>query len=101
MWCKWSKYSYYSFDTFFDYSDLTGRDLILAMKLANLGYYEAVREYEKRGVIVFERVATSSFSRRMVESFGLDGIVRVSPLHCNSVEEIDEFLRITEEMLSL
>lgn len=88
-------------DTFFDYSDLTGRDLILAMKLANLGYYEAVREYEKRGVIVFERVATSSFSRRMVESFGLDGIVRVSPLHCNSVEEIDEFLRITEEMLSL
>ena len=88
-------------DTFFDYSDLWNRDLILAMKLNNLGYYETVREYEKRGIIVYERVATSYYSRPQVESFGLDGIIRVSPLHCNTVEEIDEFLDVTRELLKL
>lgn len=88
-------------DTFFDYSDLANRDLILAMKLNNLGYYETVREYEKRGIIVYERVASSYYSKPQVESFGLDGIIRVSPLHCNTVEEIDEFLEVTKELLTL
>ncbi len=88
-------------DTFFDYGNLENRDLILAMKLDNIGYYDAVREYEKRGVIVFERVAESAFSKRMVESFGLDGIIRVSPLHCNTVNEIDEFLNITKQISEL
>ena len=85
-------------DTFFDYTDLADRDLILAMKLRNIGYYDAVREYEKRGIIVFERVAESAFSRRMVESFGLAGIIRVSPLHCNTFGEIDQFLNATKEI---
>lgn len=85
-------------DTFFDYTDLADRDLILAMKLRNIGYYDAVREYEKRGIIVFERVAESAFSRRMVESFGLAGIIRVSPLHCNTLGEIDQFLNATKEI---
>ena len=86
-------------DCFFDYTNLAGRDLILAMKLSGFGYAEAVREYEKRGIIVYERVAESSYSKRMVESFGLDGIIRVSPLHCNTAEEIDRFLNITNEIL--
>lgn len=88
-------------DTFFDYSDLANRDLILAMRLKNLGYYETVREYEKRGIIVYERVAASYYSKPQVESFGLDGVIRVSPLHCNTVEEIDEFLDVTREILKL
>lgn len=88
-------------DTFFDYSDLANRDLILAMRLKNLGYYETVREYEKRGIIVYERVAASYYSKPQVESFGLNGVIRVSPLHCNTVEEIDEFLDVTREILKL
>ncbi len=86
---------------FLDYPDLTKRDFILAMGFENLGYTQAVREYEKRGVIVYDRLATSIYSKRMLDSFGLDGAVRVSPLHCNTAEDIDTFLRVTQELTAL
>jgi len=88
-------------DTFFDYSDLVNRDLILAMKLDDYDFFETTRAYEKRGIIVYERIAESEYSRRMVESFGLKGIIRVSPLHCNSFAEVDEFLDVTKEIIAL
>jgi len=83
---------------FLDYEDLAKRDLILAMGIDNLEHAQAVREYEKRGVIVYERVSTSLYSKRMLESFGLEGAIRVSPLHCNSAEDIDRFLHITRQI---
>lgn len=85
---------------FLDHEDLTRRDLILAIAFDDLAETDAVREYEKRGVIVYERVATSLYSKRMLESFGLRGAVRISPLHCNSPEDIDAFLRVTAEIAS-
>lgn len=84
-----------------DTSDLTGRDLILGMSFDNIGHSEAVKEYEKRDVIVFERISSSIYSKRMLESFGIEGIVRVSPLHCNNINEIDRFLKVTEEIAEL
>ena len=86
---------------FLDYPDLTTRDFILAMGFDNLDYTRAVREYEKRNVIVYDRLATSIYSKRMLASFGMDGAVRVSPLHCNTVEDIDCFLRVTKELAAL
>ena len=83
---------------FLDHEDLTKRDLILAIGIGNLEHAQAVREYEKRGVIVYERVATSLYSKRMLDSFGLEGAVRVSPLHCNSAADIDRFLEVTREI---
>lgn len=83
---------------FLDYEDLTKRDLILAIGIENLEHAQAVREYERRGVIVYERVATSLYSKRMLHSFGLEGAVRVSPLHCHSVADIDRFLQITRQI---
>ena len=83
---------------FLDYEDLTKRDLILAIGIDNLEHAQAVREYEKRGVIVYERVATSLYSKRMLDSFGLEGAVRVSPLHCNSIADVRRFLRVTLEI---
>ncbi|MDM0083026.1 aminotransferase class V-fold PLP-dependent enzyme [Variovorax sp. J31P179] len=83
---------------FLDFEDLTKRDLILAIGIDNLEHAQAVREYEKRGVIVYERVASSLYSKRMLDSFGLEGAVRVSPLHCNSAADIDRFLRVTREI---
>jgi selenocysteine lyase/cysteine desulfurase len=83
---------------FLDFEDLTKRDLILAIGIDNLEHAQAVREYEKRGVIVYERVASSLYSKRMLDSFGLEGAVRVSPLHCHSAADIDRFLRITREI---
>lgn len=83
---------------FLDHEDLSRRDLILALGIDHLEHAQAVREYEQRGVIVYERVATSLYSKRMLDSFGLQGAVRVSPLHCNSVADVDRFLRVTQEI---
>lgn len=83
---------------FLDDPDMTARDFILAIGLENWGFTEAVSEYERRGIIVFERVRSSIYSRRMLESFGMEGCIRISPLHCNTIEDIDEFLQATIEM---
>ncbi len=86
---------------YLDHPDMTARDLIMAVGLEGWDYTEAVREYERRGFIVFERVVSNIYSVRMLESFGIPGCVRVSPLHCNSTEEIDEFLKATAEMVKM
>ena len=83
---------------FLDHEDLTKRDLILAIGIDNLEHAQAVREYEMRGVIVYERVASSLYSKRMLQSFGLEGAIRVSPLHCHGAADIDRFLGITAEI---
>lgn len=60
---------------FLDHPELTGRDLL-----------QAVRGYEKRGAIVYERVASSIYSRRMLESFGMSGAPRstlLTPILCD------------------
>lgn len=86
---------------FLDWPDLTTRDFIMAIGFANIGYTQAVREYEKRGVIVYDRLATSLYSKRMLDSFGMDGAIRVSPLHCNDVADIERFLDVTRELAAL
>ena len=84
---------------FLDHDDLHQRDLILAIGLEGIDCAAAVAEYERRGVIVYERVATSLYSKRMLESFGLAGAIRVSPLHCHSEADIDRFLAVTREIV--
>ena len=86
---------------YLDYENLTTRDFILAMGFDRIGYTQAVREYEKRNVIVYDRLASSIYSKRMLESFDMQGAVRVSPLHCNTMDDIDQFLRITQEIAAL
>jgi cysteine desulfurase/selenocysteine lyase len=83
---------------FLDHDDLTKRDLIIGIGFDALDYTQAVHGYAQRGVTVYERVVSSIYSKRMLESFGLDGAVRISPLHCHSVADIDRFLRITQEL---
>lgn len=87
--------------SYLDHPDMTKRDFIIAMGIDNLGFTQAVREYEKRGIIVYERINTSLYSKRMLDSFGMEGCIRVSPLHCNSVEDIDAFLETTKELAQL
>lgn len=82
----------------FDSADLSKRDLIVAIALRNLDPPDAVREYEKHGVIVYERVQSSLYSKRMLSAFDLSGAVRVSPLHCHSLADIDRFLEITAQI---
>ncbi|MBZ9798452.1 aminotransferase class V-fold PLP-dependent enzyme [Mesorhizobium sp. ES1-4] len=84
-----------------DYEDLTKRDLIVAIGFDHLDSTSAVQEYEKRGVIVYERTTKSVFSKRMLESFGLTGAVRISPIHCHSAIDIDRFLEVTADLSAL
>lgn len=85
-------------DVYLDYENLTKRDLILAINFKHIEPAAAVKAYAKHGVTVFERVNTSLYSKRMLESFGLQGAIRVSPLHCHSAQDMDEFLAITAKM---
>ena len=84
---------------YLDYEDLSTRDLIIAMSIEGLDFKEAVRQYEEEDVIVFERVVSSIYSKRMLESFGMTGAIRVSPLHCHSLEEIEHFLEVTMKII--
>ena len=59
----------------------------------------SIRDLEREmGVTVFERVNSSVYSKRIVEGVGLTGAIRVSPMHCHTVEDIEEYLRITKEL---
>jgi selenocysteine lyase/cysteine desulfurase len=84
-----------------DNPDLTRRDFILPVTFDNLDCTAAVKEYVKRGIYTFERKSPSHYSRRIVESLGLEGVVRVSPIHPNSPAEIDRFLEATGEIAKL
>ena len=84
-----------------DNPDLTQRDFILPITFDNMDVTSAVKEFVKRGIYVFERKSPSHYSKRIVESFGLDGVIRVSPIHCNSKEEVDEFLKAAAEIAAL
>lgn len=81
-----------------DMEDLTKRDLIVPIVFDKLSCEEAARVYEKNGVVVHERTDASLYSARQVNSINQHGIVRISPLHCHTYEDIDEFLKITAEM---
>ena len=81
-----------------DTEDLTHRDLIVAMGIDGLDMTRCVEEYQKRGVTTSERVNTSVYSKRIVEAVGLTGAIRVSPLHCHTVADIETYLRVTQEL---
>ena len=75
-----------------------GLRLIAAIALDGMDVTEAVKEYERRGVIVCDRSNRSMYAKRIVESLGLEGVIRVSPLHCHGTDDIDKFLQITAEI---
>jgi selenocysteine lyase/cysteine desulfurase len=81
-----------------DTQDITNRDLIAAIGIDGIGFTECVAEYQKRGITVYERINTSVYSKRIVEALGLEGAIRVSPMHCQGEEDIDQFLRITKNI---
>ena len=86
---------------FFDQTDLTTRDFIVAISIHGLDHTQAVKEYEKEGVIVYERIASSLYSKRMLEACNLEGALRVSPLHCHTIDDIDRFLNVTAKIARL
>ena len=82
----------------FDNKNLTKRDFILAFSFKGIESGEAVKRYQENGIIVYNRVATNPFSKRMLEPFGLTGVIRVSPMHYHLAEEINTFLMVTAKI---
>ncbi|MDP9902566.1 aminotransferase class V-fold PLP-dependent enzyme [Variovorax ginsengisoli] len=83
---------------FLDHPDLTRRDLIIGIGFDGIDHTQAVHDYAQHGVTVYERVVSSIYSRRMLESLGLKGAVRISPLHCHTPADIDRFLHVTRTL---
>lgn len=84
-----------------DDPDLNKRDLIIGIEFANMDAVKAREELEKRGVVAFERMGNSIYSARMLEQFNSPGVVRMSPLHVNTPEEITFFLNVCAEVAAL
>ncbi len=78
--------------------DLTYKDLIVAMGIKGIEFARLSQKYLEHGITVFERLNTSPYSKRIVESLGLEGAIRVSPLHCHGTDDIDKFLKATKEI---
>lgn len=81
-----------------DIEDLTQKDLIVAMGIKGMKFAAISEAYLAKGITVFERVRESIYSQRIVDTLGIPGAIRVSPLHCHGREEIDEYLRVTAEI---
>jgi cysteine desulfurase/selenocysteine lyase len=81
--------------------DLEVRDLIVPLVFDKRSCSEVSRLYEENGVVVHERTEKDLYSIRQVHSLGLSGIVRVSPLHCHTFADIDEFLKITAKIAAM
>lgn len=74
------------------------QDLILALTFDNISNTEAVDYYGENNILVYARESSSHYSKRILEAVGLDSIVRVSPIHCHSKEDIDIFLKVTRKI---
>lgn len=83
-------------NVYLDCKDLTKKDFIMAIGFDNIDYKKAVEYYEMNGVVTFERLLSSPYSSRMLESFGLRGSIRVSPIHCHNLKDIEKFLEVTK-----
>jgi selenocysteine lyase/cysteine desulfurase len=75
--------------------DLTRRDCILPITFDDKPSGVAVKQYIDNGIVVFDRVAKSVLSRRQLHAVGLEELVRISPMHFNTAEEVDRFLEVT------
>lgn len=84
-----------------DDPDLSQRDFITGIEFDNMPADAARKELEKRGIVTFERMASSIYSSRMLAQFNSPGVVRISPLHVNSAAEMEVFLRAAEEVAAL
>ena len=78
--------------------DFSTRDCIIPLSVKGVSPADLSRKLKERGIITFERVDTNVMSKRTLNNLKCPGLVRVSPNHYNSPEEIDVFLRAVKEI---
>jgi len=85
-----------------DPESVEGRDLIVGIMMDAMTSTELANAYGEKGVVVADRAADSLYSHRIVMALGAkDGLVRVSPLHCHSQDDVDYFLKVTAEIAGM
>ncbi|WP_394120281.1 aminotransferase class V-fold PLP-dependent enzyme [Planococcus donghaensis] len=84
----------------FEQANGVSQDLILALTFENMTCSEAVDKYGACNILVYARETSSHYSKRILDAVGLDAIVRVSPIHCHTKEDVDLFLKVTQEIAS-
>ena len=82
----------------FEEANGVNQDLILALTFADVSCAEAVDKYGEQNILVFARESSSHYSKRILEAVHLDAIVRVSPIHCHTPEDVDRFLKVTQQI---
>ncbi|MBM7599059.1 selenocysteine lyase/cysteine desulfurase [Virgibacillus halotolerans] len=71
------------------------QDLILALTFDNISCADVVQKYGENNILVYARESSSHYSKRILEAVNLNAIVRVSPIHCHTPEDVDKFLEVT------
>ncbi len=82
----------------FEKENGVNQDLILALTFDNISNAEAVDHYGEENILVYARESSSHYSKRILEALELDSIVRVSPIHCHSKDDVDSFLKVTKKI---
>jgi selenocysteine lyase/cysteine desulfurase len=84
----------------FEKANGVNQDLILALTFDNMTCSDAVKKYGDSNILVYARESTSHYSKRILDAVGLNAIVRVSPIHCHTKEDVDAFLKVTQAILT-
>src|SRR5699024_8213244 len=73
-------------------------ELILPISFTNIDTIKAMEMYKDNNIIVFNREYDSYYSHRILNALDLNSIIRVSPLHCHNINEIEGFLQVTKKI---
>ena len=65
------------------------------MTFDNISCADVVQKYGENNILVYARESSSHYSKRILEAVNLNAIVRVSPIHCHTPEDVDKFLEVT------
>lgn len=82
----------------FEEANGVNQDLILALTFDNVSCAEAVDKYGEHNILVYARETSSHYSEKILNAVNLKAIVRVSPIHCHTTEDIDRFLEVTQQI---
>ena len=83
----------------FDQKDLSNKDFIVSIS-PKAGTSEALfQRLLERGVVLSLRKENSIYCGTLLKSYGSGDLLRISPMHYNTEEEILLFLKILWELL--
>jgi len=78
---------------YFDSKNLNQKEFLIAMRFDNLSVEKSKELLDKNNIVVAIRSHDSLFAKRQLNSFGVKDFLRITPMHYNSQEDINDFLK--------